>query len=82
MLEFYRYALSLRRREAALGDGAMTWLPTTPGVLAFRREPGFVCQVNLSSDPVPLVPHDEVLLASGPLADGELPPDTAVWLRG
>jgi alpha-glucosidase len=87
MLEFYRYALRIRRREEALGDGAMTWLPAPPGVLAFRREPGFVCQVNLSPDPVPLVPHDGVLLASGPLAssplaDGQLPPDMAVWLRG
>jgi len=25
--------------------------------------------------------HDGVLLASGPLEDGLLPPDTAVWLR-
>jgi alpha-glucosidase len=42
MLEFYRYALSLRRREAALGDGAMTWLDApargagVPPVAGFR----------------------------------------------
>jgi alpha-glucosidase len=51
-------------------------------VLAFRREPGFACLANLSGAPVPLIEHDRVLLASGPLTeDGQLPPDTAVWLR-
>jgi alpha-glucosidase len=29
---------------------------------------------------VPLPAHREVLLASGPLADASLPPDTAAWL--
>ena len=32
-----------------------------------------------SAEPVPLPPGDP-LLASGPLDDGMLPPDTAVWL--
>ena len=32
----------------------MTWLASSPTVLAFRREPGFVCVVNLGSDPAPL----------------------------
>ena len=36
---------------------------------------------NLSAEPVPLPPHAAVLLASGPLDDGLLPPDTTVWLR-
>jgi alpha-glucosidase len=30
---------------------------------------------------VELPAHREVLLTSGPLLDGLLPPDTAVWLR-
>jgi alpha-glucosidase len=31
---------------------------------------------------VPLPAHREVLLASGPVAGGSLPPDTAAWLSG
>lgn len=59
----------------------MTWLPSSPGVLSFAREPGFGCVVNLSAEPVEL-PADRVLLSSVPLADGLLPPDAAVWLDG
>jgi alpha-glucosidase len=91
MLEFYRSALRIRRSEPALGDGEMAWTETAPhGVLAFRREPALggadqagtvLCVANLSGAPVPLFEHSSVLLASGPLTDGLLPPDTAVWLR-
>jgi alpha-glucosidase len=81
MLELYRSALKLRRTEPALGDGELTWLGDQPaGVLAFTRDETFACVVNLSSTPVRLPPHTEVLLASGPVED-TLPPDTAVWLR-
>ena len=81
MLELYRAALTLRRAEPALGDGTLTWLPAPDGVLAFAREPGFTCLVNLDGAAVPLPAHDALLLASGPLDDDRLPPDTAVWLR-
>ncbi len=81
MLELYRAAIALRRTEAALGDGMLTWLPAPEGVLAFRRDPGFTCVVNLSGAAVPLPPHAGQLLASGPLDGDRLPPDTAVWLR-
>ncbi|MBC9005809.1 glycoside hydrolase family 13 protein [Micromonospora aurantiaca (nom. illeg.)] len=81
MLELYRAALALRRAEPALGDGTLTWLPAPDGVLAFVREPGFTCLVNLGDAVVPLPAHDRLLLASGPLDDDRLPPDTAVWLR-
>ncbi|MEU0962952.1 glycoside hydrolase family 13 protein [Micromonospora aurantiaca] len=81
MLELYRAALTLRRAEPALGDGTLTWLPAPDGVLAFAREPGFTCLVNLGDAVVPLPAHDRLLLASGPLDDDRLPPDTAVWLR-
>ncbi|MFI7157561.1 glycoside hydrolase family 13 protein [Micromonospora chalcea] len=81
MLELYRAALTLRRTEPALGDGTLAWLPAPEGVLAFAREPGFTCVVNLGDAAVPLPAHDELLLASGPLDDDRLPPDTAVWLR-
>jgi len=81
MLELYRAALALRRAAPALGDGELSWLPAPEGVLAFAREPGFTCLVNLGDAAVPLAAHDELLLASGPLDDDRLPPDTAVWLR-
>jgi alpha-glucosidase len=47
-------------------------------VLELRRGPlTVVC--NCGVRPVGL-PAGEVVLASGPLRDGLLPPDTAVWL--
>ncbi|HEU5032163.1 MAG TPA: DUF3459 domain-containing protein, partial [Spirillospora sp.] len=78
MLNLYRAALAVRREH--LGDGAMTWLPSEENVLAFTRDAGLTCMVNLGAAPVPL-PSGDVLLASGPLPDGLLPPDTAVWTR-
>jgi alpha-glucosidase len=77
MLNLYRDALALRREH--LGDGSLTWLPSDDGVLAFTRDSGLTCVVNLGAGPVPLT--GEVLLASGPLPGGLLPPDTAAWLR-
>jgi alpha-glucosidase len=49
-------------------------------VLAFDRG-DVACVANLSPSPVELPPHTAVLLASGPLPAGLLPPDTAAWLR-
>ncbi|MFI8236685.1 glycoside hydrolase family 13 protein [Streptomyces sp. NPDC085866] len=80
MLELYRTALRLRRDHPALGDGSLTWLDAPTGVLAFRREPGFVCVVNLASTPYRLPDHTSILLASGTVEDGLLAPDEAVWL--
>jgi alpha-glucosidase len=37
--------------------------------------------VNLSDGVVSLPAHNEIILSSGPLDDGLLGPDTAVWLR-
>ncbi|WP_246143762.1 glycoside hydrolase family 13 protein [Actinacidiphila oryziradicis] len=81
MLALYRAALRLRRTEPGLGDGPIRLLDTAEGVLAFTREGAFGCVLNLTGQPVALPGHREVLLASGPLRDGLLPPDTAVWLR-
>jgi len=81
MLTLYREALRLRGAQPELGDGSMTWLPAEPGVLAFTRgDGGFACVVNLSDAPTAL-PAGELLLASDPVVDGQLPPDTAAWLR-
>ncbi|GLZ56783.1 alpha-glucosidase [Micromonospora sp. NBRC 107095] len=81
MLELYRAAIQARRADPALGDGTLTWLPAPDGVLAFSRGGGFTCLVNLSDTAVPLPAEAELLLASGPLDEGLLPSDTAVWLR-
>ncbi|MFD7470104.1 glycoside hydrolase family 13 protein [Streptomyces tendae] len=83
MLSLYRRALELRRETPGFGDGPMTWLPSDNGVLAFARTDGLVCVVNLGDHSVELPRHAELLLASAQLdADGRLPGDTAVWLRG
>jgi alpha-glucosidase len=81
MLSLYRSALALRRREPGLGDGPMSWLESPAEVLAFGRPGGFVCVANLSDSPVKLPAHRGVLLASSPAQNGQIAPDTAVWLR-
>jgi alpha-glucosidase len=78
MLSLYRRGLALR---SSLGEPAVSWVDAGPDVLAFSRAPGFVFLLNFSATPVELPAHAEVLLASGPLPDGLLPTDTAVWLR-
>jgi alpha-glucosidase len=79
-LELYRSALNLRRELQ--GDESLEWVhdgePTT--TLHLRRSSGWECVTNFSDAPVPL-PPGEVLLASGPLRDGELPAETTAWLR-
>ncbi len=88
----YRGALRLRRDLRALGAGTgadVTWLELGDDVVAFSREPGFVCAVNCGSTPVPL-PAGTVLVGSEPLdlapsatasaGRAELPADTGVWL--
>jgi alpha-glucosidase len=84
-LSLYRAALRLRRDHPAFGRGALSWRggPETTqatGLLCFDREPGFIFAANLGPDRQPVPPYRELLLASGPVPDGSLPPDTAVWL--
>ncbi|BCJ55261.1 alpha-glucosidase [Actinoplanes sp. NBRC 14428] len=81
MLELYRSAIALRRAEAGLHEPHMTWLPGAPGVLAYARGAAFACVLNMSPAAVPLPAHRSVLLTSSPLDGGDLPPDTAAWLR-
>ncbi len=81
MLELYRAALRIRRGHPALGEGRMQWLDGRDGTLAFAREPGFVCVVNLSEEPAALPCETEPLLHSWPLtAECHVPVDSAVWL--
>jgi alpha-glucosidase len=81
MLTLYRSALRLRREHPALGSGELRWDDDARhDVLHLIREPGFSCVVNFGNESIDLPPHGEVLLASGPLPDDQLPPDTTVWL--
>ncbi|MBO0900022.1 glycoside hydrolase family 13 protein [Cellulomonas sp. zg-ZUI22] len=79
--ELYRAALRLRRDEN-LGAGGLQWLdsPAREHVLAFRNG-RVVVLANLDDVDVALPLDAEVLLASGPLADGVLPAATTAWLR-
>ena len=79
-LELDRSALRLRRELDALGEGGLRWLDSPAGVLAFHREPGFACVVNMSGSPQPLPAHERILLASDEIEGDHLPDDTAVWL--
>ncbi|GAA3551851.1 glycoside hydrolase family 13 protein [Microlunatus spumicola] len=77
-LSLYVAALALRRERAA-GEG-LTWVPAGPGVVHVVRPGGWHCLTNFGPEPVAL-PEGEVLLASGPLADGLVPADRTVWFR-
>ncbi|PZG19633.1 glycoside hydrolase family 13 protein [Nonomuraea aridisoli] len=79
-LEFYRRALAIRRDLQGKIPYTVEWLDSPEGVLFFTRGP-LICAINCGTHTVPLPGHDNVLLASGPLRRGLLPPDTAVWLE-
>jgi alpha-glucosidase len=78
MLSLYRAAISLRRKHPGF-SGDMQWIDVPDGCLAFRRDGGLTCIVNVTNKPVPL-PAGDVVLTSVPLVDGELPGDGAAWL--
>lgn len=80
-LSLYRRALRLRRQHPALGDGSLRWLEGAPaGTLIFARDPGLMCVLNCSDEPVDLPGHREALLASDPQEGGTLAANTAAWL--
>jgi alpha-glucosidase len=79
-LSLVRRAIELRKTHAGFHGEDLEWFGAPAGCLAFRRAgTTLVCALNTSSEVVPL-PPGEVLLGSGPLPDGMLPPDTAAWL--
>ncbi|WP_460326390.1 alpha-amylase family glycosyl hydrolase [Actinopolyspora lacussalsi] len=92
-LSLYRQELELKRTapaEAGVGESSGTaglfdedtveWYGAPSGCLAFRRGVGgVICALNTSEQRVPL-PPGELLLSSTPLVDGQLPPNSAVWL--
>ena len=77
-LELYRSALRLRSRLR--GAEELHWLDSPAGTLAFARPGGWMCVMNVDSEPIPL-PAGELLIASGPLSDGHLPAATTAWLQ-
>ncbi|PWW56201.1 glycoside hydrolase family 13 protein [Actinokineospora spheciospongiae] len=80
MLSLYRHALEVRKTTEAFAGTELEWYGAPPGCFAFRRKGGgLICALNTSDAPVPL-PPGQILLASGPMAGEELPPETAVWL--
>ena len=79
MLSLYRRILELRRILVDLKANDFEWIGAPDGCLALRRGESFVMITNFTSAPAEL-PAGDVLLASGPLADAMLPPDTTVWL--
>jgi alpha-glucosidase len=78
-LELYRTALRLRR-EHLVGTTGFELVDHGDDVLSFRRGDDFWCVTNMGDRAVPM-PAGHVLLASGPLSEGMLPADTAVWVR-
>ncbi|WP_329123310.1 glycoside hydrolase family 13 protein [Streptomyces sp. NBC_01465] len=79
-LTLYREALALRRARLQNLPEELTWTEAGPDTVCFDREGGFRCLVNLGELPLELPKDATVLLASGPLPDGTVPTDTAVWL--
>ncbi len=82
MLTLYRTALRLR--TSVRSSDRLRWVDAAENVLAFRRGRDFACVVNVGDGPaeVPaeLASGNDIVLASGHLADGGLPGATAVWL--
>jgi alpha-glucosidase len=78
-LSFFRQAIELRRSRPEFGGLALEWLDSPADTLAFRRSDGLVCVLNAGRREIPL-PDGEVLLTSGPVVDGQLPPNAAAWL--
>lgn len=74
-LALYRRAIHLRSTRPEFSGDGVEWL----GPQTFRRPGGLTCVFNTGDAPIPL-PAGEVLLTSGPLTGGSLPPDTAAWV--
>lgn len=88
-LNLYRAALQIRHEDPALGEGDRTveWLPSPEGVLAFGRNPGFVCIANTTQhDQKVNVDGASLVLSSGAAptitaTDVTVAGNTTVWLH-
>lgn len=80
-LALYRDAIRIRHSWPVPDTPTVRWTSKLDGCLAFHREDGpIACMINTSRRALPL-PDSDVVLSSGPLDGGLLPPDTAVWLK-
>ena len=77
MLTLYRTALELRR-ELLVFEAGFELVDLGDDVLAFRRG-RFLCVANMGDESVAL-PDGTLVLASASLLDGQIPPDTTVWM--
>ena len=75
----YRDALRIRR-EHFIAEAKLSWIDSGDDVLAYERGSGVRCVANMGDVAVPM-PAGEILLASQPGLETELPADTAVWVR-
>jgi alpha-glucosidase len=70
----------LRHARSEFDGAVIEWLDAQADVLMYRVVGGgLVCVLNAGDKPVVLPPGD-VLLASGELVGGTLPPNTSAWL--
>ncbi|MEX0428063.1 glycoside hydrolase family 13 protein [Nocardioides sp. DS6] len=77
-LEFYRRALAARRTHALSAGDEVELLDLGEDLFAFRRGPLTV--VLNAGEETTRLPARDVLIASGELEAGALPPNTCVWL--
>ncbi|MCQ1995459.1 glycoside hydrolase family 13 protein [Arthrobacter sp. zg-Y1171] len=76
-LNFYRRALELRGKQQ--GPEELLWVRSAATVLHFQRPGGWQSITNFGDAAIEL-PEGSVLLSSGALEGGLLPPDTTAWL--
>ncbi|HYO44898.1 MAG TPA: alpha-amylase family glycosyl hydrolase, partial [Candidatus Limnocylindrales bacterium] len=88
MLALYRAALAIRRAHPGLAGERLALVPAPPGILAFDRDAGLRCLVNVSGEPIGVPAGFRVLLRSDATAAAgatraatPLPRDAAAWLE-
>jgi alpha-glucosidase len=75
----YRDAIRIRRDHPGFATDAFRWIGGDPDVLHFERGDGLSCLVNLSTRAVALPAGAKPIVSSGPVSDGSVPVDVAVW---
>lgn len=78
-LELYRTLLA-ERRERSLGAGSLEWIDGYGADAVAFRNGNVTVVANTGSTPIAL-PSGIVIASSGPVADGELPGDTTIWIH-
>ncbi len=84
----YKKSLALRRSHPALGgEGVITWIDASEGILHFTREPGLEVVVNTNPSTVKVSVHGKLILlesiSGNALQDGQLDicANTTIWLQ-